>query len=97
VSHDEEMAVIGRLVSDNKNAQRERALLQAEAHRLGGLISSVGACLLHDDPMETAGGSLDEEHLKVLDPVKVKQMINDIHEVNKRIAGYASRLRSLNL
>ncbi len=95
MSSDEEMAAIGRLMTEYTDTKRHLAALHTETERIGKLLQYTGAVIQHKNTSLIS--PITEEHLAVLDREKLTSLVADINSSFDRLNTLRTRLSDLGL
>lgn len=93
MSEDEVMAVKGRLVTDHAGARERKTVLQAEIERIGHDLRELADYLLDNTPFYP----FSDSKLDCLDPMKVRQLLNDKKDNDERLRNLKEKLSQLGL
>jgi hypothetical protein len=95
MSTDEKRAILGQLVIDYQAAKDELQFRQTQLARIARALISIGEHL-RDDPPElvTTNLGLASEEDGVLDLGRIREIAQQRHEAEKRVAELAERMKA---
>ena len=106
MTHDEEMAARGRLLTDYSEDTKHLATLRAEAEKIGAAFEAFGSALrkggheIFVDQSEFTIGSVGRPcrlQAATLNPDKLRELVKDILDTEGRIKNAKARLEVLGL
>jgi len=83
MSTDEEMAIIGKLVVEQRDLAGRNAALHAEIHRIGSGLEQIGKRLTSGHTMFHVP-QLSSEEMVLLDDQKIRELLSEKETVVKR-------------
>lgn len=92
MSSDEEMAIIGRLVMEQKDLARRNAVLHSEVHRIASGLEQLGKNLTSGHSM-FAVYHLSSEEIALLDEKKLGELLSEKNAITKRYAEVCDLLK----
>ncbi|MDQ1611419.1 MAG: hypothetical protein QOG00_1350 [Pyrinomonadaceae bacterium] len=93
MNDDEQMAVIGRMVTERKRLWEKEAALAEEAKRIGEGLKRLGhKVAAFNSPYSAETGQLTPEQAELLNAEKIVNLINDLTETRARIKEITERL-----
>jgi hypothetical protein len=98
MSHDEEMAVIGRMTVERKKLEQRGSALQDEAQRIATGLAALAQELTTNSSIYTKDFlHLTQDQIGLLDAPKLTELLKDIESTGKRYHDLRVRLHQAGL
>ena len=96
MSSEEEAQIIGQMVLERKALAQRGTALAEKIRRVGGHLTGLAVSLSEvSPPYSISDFQLQPEHLALLDPKPLQELLTEAREVSKRFQELQSKLSSL--
>jgi DNA repair ATPase RecN len=85
MSQDEEDAIVGRMIREQRQLEKSRTVLNEEIHRIGEGLQRLGQTLIDINRQLQGTKTLSEAEQSLLDPAKIQALLNEWGTVNERL------------